>query len=148
MKVMNLIMPIMTVFFCITFPSCVGIYWIASSVVQIIVQIVINKKMDKIDIEQMVQENIDKVNAKRAKQGLPPQKMVNGASTYADLLKKQEAREARKEDRDAQIKKSTDYYSKASNPNSLAAKAAMVKMYNEKNNNDNKNKKNKKNDDN
>ena len=148
MKVMNLIMPIMTVFFCITFPSCVGIYWIASSVVQIIVQIVINKKMDKIDIEQMVQENIDKVNAKRAKQGLPPQKMVNGASTYADLLKKQEAREARKEDRDAQIKKSTDYYSKTSNPNSLAAKAAMVKMYNEKNNNDNKNKKNKKNDDN
>lgn len=146
MKVMNMIMPIMTVFFCITFPACVGIYWIASSVVQIIVQIVINRKMDKIDIEQMVQSNIEKVNAKRAKKGLPPQKMVNSATSYVEMVKKQEARDARKGERDAEIKKSTEFYGKAANPNSLAAKAGMVKMYNEKNNSNN-NKNNKKNND-
>ena len=143
MKIMNTIMPIMSAFFCITFPACIGIYWITSSVVQIIQQIIINKKMDHIDVEQMVQENIDKLNAKRAKKGLPPKKIANTATAYVEQVKKQEAREARKDQRDEQIKKSTSYYNNSSaKPGSLAAKANMVKMYNEKNNSGKKNDKN------
>lgn len=143
MKMMNTIMPIMSAFFCITFPACIGIYWITSSVVQIIQQLFINKKMDHVDVEKMVQENIDKLNAKRAKKGLPPKKIANTATAYVEQVKKQEERESRKDQRDEQIKKSTSYYKNSSaKPGSLAAKANMVKMYNEKNNSDKKNDKN------
>ena len=47
-----------------------------------------------------------------------------------------EAREARKGQRDEEVKKSTDYYNQSNDkkPGSLAAKANMVKLYNEKNN--------------
>lgn len=135
MKVMNTIMPIMSAFFCITFPACIGIYWITSSVVQIVQQLIINSKMNHVDVEQMVQENIDKLNAKRAKKGLPPKKITNTATAYVEQVKKQEAREERKEQRDEEIKKATDYYKNTSaKPGSLAAKANMVKMFNERNN--------------
>lgn len=133
MKIMNTIMPIMSAFFCITFPACIGVYWITSSVVQIIQQLIINRQMDKIDVEEMVQKNIEKVNAKRAKKGLPPKKIVNTATAYAEQVKKQEEREARLGERQEEIKKSTEYYKSSGKPGSLAAKANMVKMYNEKN---------------
>lgn len=134
MKVMNTIMPIMSAFFCITFPACIGLYWITSSVVQIVQQLIINAKMDKIDVEQMVQQNIDKINAKRAKKGLPPKKISNTASAYVEQVKKQEERDSRKGEREEQIKKSTNYYNSSAKPGSLASKANMVKMFNEKNN--------------
>lgn len=135
MKVMNTVMPIMSAFFCITFPACIGIYWITSSVVQIVQQLIINNKMNHIDVEQMVQANIDKLNAKRAKKGLPPKKITNTATAYVEQVKKQEARVERKEQRDEEIKKATDYYKNTSaKPGSLAAKANMVKMFNERNN--------------
>ncbi len=136
MKMMNMVMPILSAVFCVSFPSCMGIYWIAGSVVQIVQQIFINRYMNKIDVEAMLQKNIEKANAKRAKKGLPPQKMVNGASLYAEEVKKVEEREARKDQREEEIKKSTDYYSNSgeAKPGSLAAKANMVKMYNERNN--------------
>ena len=136
MKIMNLVMPIMSAIFCVTFPSCVGIYWIMGSIVQIVQQLIINKYMDSIDVEAMVQKNIDKANEKRAKKGLPPQKMINGATTYAEEVKKVEAREARKGEREEEMKKSTEYYNSSSGPQpgSLAAKANMVKLYNERNN--------------
>ena len=60
MKMMNMIMPILSAVFCVSFPSCMGIYWIAGSVVQIVQQIFINRYMDKIDVEAMVQKNIEK----------------------------------------------------------------------------------------
>ena len=136
MKIMNMIMPILSAVFCVSFPSCIGIYWITGSVVQIVQQVIINRYMDKINVEEMVKKNIEKVNAMRAKKGLPPQKMVNSATTYAEQVKKAEEREARKGERDEQMKDSTEYYKNASQnkPGSLAAKANMVRDYNEKNN--------------
>ena len=134
MKMMNTIMPIMSAVFCVTFPMCIGVYWITSSLVQIIQQIFINRSMERVSIEEMVQKNIDKENAKRAKKGLPPRKITNTATTYVQEVKKAEAREARKGERNQEIKKSTEYYNTSAKPGSLAAKANMVKMYNEKNN--------------
>lgn len=136
MKVMNNIMPIMSAFFCVTFPACIGLYWITSSVVQIIQQIFINVTMDRVNVEDMISENIEKVNKKRAKKGLPPKKITNNATAYVQQVKKTEIDETKKAQIDEQIKKSTDYYQSANSakPGSLAAKANMVKMYNEKNN--------------
>ena len=135
MKVMNTIMPILSAVFCVSFASCIGLYWIASSVVQIVVQLVINKKMNNKDVDEIVKENIEKANIKRAKKGLPPVKISNVTSKYVEQVHKMEARENRKEERDKEIKESTSYYITSAKPGSLAAKANMVKMFNEKNNN-------------
>ena len=134
MKVMNTIMPILSAVFCVSFASCIGLYWIASSVVQIIVQLVINKKMNNKDVDEIVKENIEKANIKRAKKGLPPVKISNVTSKYVEQVHKMEARENRKEERDKEIKESTSYYNTSAKPGSLAAKANMVKMFNEKKN--------------
>lgn len=44
---MNMMMPMMTAFFTLTLPAGLGIYWIISSIVQIIQQIVLNYYFDK-----------------------------------------------------------------------------------------------------
>lgn len=46
-KSMMWMMPIMTLFFTFTLPSGLGLYWIISSVMQIIQQLVLNKFLDK-----------------------------------------------------------------------------------------------------
>ncbi|MDO5424278.1 MAG: YidC/Oxa1 family membrane protein insertase [Eubacteriales bacterium] len=137
LKMMNNIMPIMSIVFCFTLPTGLGIYWIASAVVRSIVQIITNKSMDNMDIEALVEKNLEKENQKRAKQGLPPQKVSAQEKARMtvkepeDPEKKQIADEARKK----KIQDSTEYYQKHSEakPGSIAAKARMVEQYNEKN---------------
>lgn len=46
-KSMNLMMPVMTAFFTLTLPSGLGIYWIISSLVQVIQQVLLNYYFDK-----------------------------------------------------------------------------------------------------
>ena len=46
-KSMNMIMPIMTGFFTFTFASGIGLYWIISSLMQIVQQYVLDKYLDK-----------------------------------------------------------------------------------------------------
>lgn len=136
MKMMNTMMPIISAFFCISMPSGLGLYWIMGSVVQCIQQIFINKYMDKVDVKELVEKNMEKVNKKREKQGLPPQKVNTSAVTnYEESVKRAEEEVARRGDRAKQIKDSTEYYNQNAKPGSLASKANMVKMYNEKNSN-------------
>lgn len=132
MKTMNTVMPLMSAVFCLTLPVGMGIYWIAGAVVRGIQQFVINKKIDKMDLDEIVKKNLEKHNKKREKQGLPPQKITNTAKLNTRNI---EHEEVSKEELDEKIKKSTDYYKNTSTakPGSLAAKAQMVKQYNERN---------------
>lgn len=66
MNSMNVVMPIMSVFFCVTFPIGVGIYWIATSVFAIVQQYFVNKYMDKIDVDELIQKNVSKASKKTA----------------------------------------------------------------------------------
>ena len=139
MKQMNIMMPLMSVFFCFTLPSGIGIYWIAQSVFMIIQQWIINRHLSNIDIDEMVKKNMEKASAKRAKKGLPPQKITQSATVslkqmQADEAKREKELEEKKARTAAQVKESTEYYNKDPKPGSLAAKAAMVKKYNEKHN--------------
>lgn len=134
MKMMNTMMPIISAVFCISMPSGLGLYWIMGSVVQCIQQIFINRYMEKVDVEQLIARNMEKVNKKRAKQGLPPKKIDTSAVTnYEEALQKKQDEIARRGERAKEIKDSTEYYNQNAKPGSLAAKANMVKMYNEKN---------------
>lgn len=138
MQSMNLMMPIMSAVFCFTFPAAIGIYWIASSVFQILQQVAVNSFMNKMDIDEMIKQNIEKANKKREKKGLPPTKVTANASASLKNIQaeteKEDAKMAEKMAKtEMQIKESTDYYNNSEpKPGSLAAKANMVKKYNDK----------------
>lgn len=136
MQTMNMIMPIFSAVICITMPCGLGIYWIATSVVQIIQQLFVNAYMDKIDIDDMIEKNLEKVNKKRAKQGLPPAKISQNASVSLKNLQVEEekeriAEEMKKEKIAKQIEAGNQIYNNDPKPGSLASKAAMVQKYNE-----------------
>lgn len=135
MKTMNTVMPIMSAVFCFTLPVGMGIYWIAGAVVRCVQQIIINKSIDKIDVDEIVKKNLEKENKKRAKQGLPPQKISNTARINTRNIEgKQSKPQISEEEKKKRIESATEYYKNTSTakPGSLAAKAQMVKQYNEK----------------
>ena len=137
MKTMNNIMPIMSAVFCLTLPVGMGIYWIAGAVVRSIQQLVINKHIDKIDMDELVKKNLEKVNKKREKQGLPPQKMVDNAKINTRNIDTRSTNNyVRKTNPKAEMQKQAGKLpenSASSNvkAGSLASKAMMVKEYNE-----------------
>lgn len=139
MKTMNTTMPLMSVVFCFSFPVGIGIYWVASSVFQVIQQVGVNAYLSKIDIDDLIKKNVEKANKKRAKKGLPPTRINQNASATLRSIQaaeeKVEAERAKKIEKTQQIvKDSTEYYNQNAKPGSLASKAAMVQKYNEKHN--------------
>ena len=136
LKTMNMVMPIMSVVFCFTFASGLGLYWVIGALVRSVQQIIINRKFKDLDMDEMIKKNMEKVNAKREKMGLPPQKISNTAKQSTRSIEKNEAEleERRKQAKDRE-KASSEYYSKTSTAKqgSLKSKANMVKQYNDKN---------------
>lgn len=138
MKMMNMTMPIMSIIFCFTLPSGMGLYWIAGSVVRTIQQIIINKHIDKIDMDEVIKKNLEKRNKKLEKAGIDPQKLNNYATMSTRNVntapKASNKPSMTQEERETAMKKATDYYNSNAKPGSIAAKANMVKKYNENNN--------------
>lgn len=145
MKTMNTIMPLMTGFIAMSLPNGLGLYWIATAVCQTVQQVVLNLYFDQMDMDEMVRQNVEKANAKREKQGLPPQTISTKANansiskakseTTAKLQSKLEETRQKNLDKVEEIKKSSGYSSDSSSKGgSLAAKANMVAKFNEKNN--------------
>ena len=72
MKSMNVMMPLMSVWFCFSFASGIGLYWIASSVFMLLQQLILNWYFGKKTNEELLQDAMAKANEKSAKKGLPP----------------------------------------------------------------------------
>ena len=125
MKMMNIIMPLMIGFMAISFPAFLGLYWLVQSLVMMVQQILINKALDKKTNEELIKENIEKANKKRARKGQPPISDKASISTrYLD----------RTDEIGTLYNEYTEYYqSRSAAPGSLAAKANMVRDYNERN---------------
>lgn len=136
MKTMNIMMPVMSAIFCYSLPAGMGLYWIAGSVVRSIQQIVINKHIDKMDLEEIIKKNVEKNKKKIEKRGVTA-KMLNDYATMNTKTLASKANSASamtQEEKEEAIRKSTEYYNKNSKQGSIASKANMVKQYNEKNN--------------
>ena len=65
MKTMNVTMAIFSAFMCLSFPAGMGIYWIAGAVIRGIIQVIINKHFDKMDIDALIEENKKKFEEKQ-----------------------------------------------------------------------------------
>ena len=167
MKMMNNIMPLMSAWFCFTLPSGMGLYWISGSVVRTIQQIIVNKHIDKMDFDEIIKKNSAKSAKKMAKMKEQQEKLnayanmntrniqtkpntqTNQSSqtkqssqapvqSKPSIQNKANAKSSMtEEEREAAMKKSTEYYNSGNaKPGSLMARANMVKQYNEKNNKD------------
>lgn len=66
-KSMALVMPLMSMYFCVIMPAGLGIYWVSSALFQCVQQVLINKYMEKADLEKMIEKNRQKAEKKKAK---------------------------------------------------------------------------------
>ena len=125
MKMMNYMMPITSAIFCFTLPAGMGIYWIAGSVVRTIQQIAINKYIDKMDIDKIIEKNTEKYEKKKEKIAQMGGYDLDTMNKYANMRTKNITSD-----------KEVDYgnNSNLSDKGSLASKANLVKQFNEKNN--------------
>lgn len=129
MKVMNTTMPIMSAVFCFTLPAGMGIYWIAGAVVRSIQQILINKHIDNMDLDKMIEKNLEKNKGKLEKKKAQYEKL----SAYANQNTKNVDRSKSFAEKEKELEKARMRNANAK-PGSIAAKANMVKDYNERNN--------------
>ena len=126
MKMMNVMMPLMSAFFCYSFASGLGLYWVIGSLIQLVQQIILNGYFKKLTVDDIIKANIAKINKKRAKQGLPPQKITNVANTNVKNIKVEPKMPVNVTNK---AKKESGVTYKQGG---IAAKAHMVKEYNDK----------------
>ena len=131
MKTMNIMMPVMSAFFCLSLPAGMGIYWIAGAVIRSIQQIVINKHIDKQDIDAEIAKNTEKYKKKMEKMKSSPQ-----MNMYANMSTRNISTVAKNTtvdiDVDDKLANSRKIYENNSiRKDSLLAKANMVKDFNE-----------------
>ena len=137
MKTMNMIMPIMSAWFCFTLPAAMGLYWVAGSVVRSIQQVLINKHIDKMDFDKVIAKNAEK-SAKKLEKMQETQKQLE---MYASMKTKNIQSKANissgmtEAAQEEAAKNATSTTTTNAKPGSMMAKANMVKDYNEKNNN-------------
>jgi len=131
---MNVIFPIMSVVFCFMFSAGIGLYWVASSGIQVLVQLFVNRYLDRVDLNEMVKKNVEKANVKRIKKGQEPIKVTNVSNTVRSLEEDKRREEEYKKSLARKSQESTEYYASRSTARkgSLSEKAGMVQAYEER----------------
>ena len=139
MKSMNVMMPIMSAFFCWSFPNGMGIYWITGAVIRCIQQVVINKQIDKMDIDAMVEKTLEKMKEKEAKEGKKDKNRVSSSTmnTYSSMntrRMKDKSSTSVSSDSERKAQQARQTNGKKYKSGSLAAKANMVSSFNDADN--------------
>jgi len=138
MKTMNNVMPLMSAFFCLTLPVGMGIYWIMSAVVRTVQTWFINKRLEKVDMTELLKKNMEKNKKKMEKKGgVTASQITQNAAINTRNIENQNRPESRLE-RAKKLSKEAGSISddavqqkKEYRPGSLAEKANMVSVYNE-----------------
>lgn len=129
MKMMNTTMPLISAFFCFTFPCGMGIYWIAGAVIRSIQQVLINKHIDKMDLDSLIEKNKEKYEKEQKKKGL----------SYGNEMKKTASISSRAssnmtdKEKEEKLAKAKEYYASHKKEGSIASKATLVDQYNRRN---------------
>lgn len=149
MKTMNMVMPLMSAWFCFTLPAGMGLYWVAGSVVRSIQQVVINRHIDKMDFDEVILKNSAKSAKKLEKMKQTQERMNAYANVNAKKIQSGNAQQGKagastsvnaKPAGKSMAEKASVSSSGASastgsaKPGSMLEKANMVRDYNERNN--------------
>ena len=130
MQTMNTVMPIFSAFMCATFSMGIGIYWIIGAVVRCVQQVTINRKIGKIDPQQIAEEAQEKQAKKLEKQkasgkgAVPSGSIMNHARVN---MKKLDSKY------DAEVDTAESGAVPETAPDSIMSKANMVRRFDEKN---------------
>lgn len=131
MKTMNYMMPVFSFIMVFSVPVGIGIYWIAGALIRSIQQVVINRYVEKIDLDDLIKKNQEKAKKKREKKGIPENQISSAARMNTrKLSEKATVSTVNKED----TAKNVSEQVRSAKPGSLAAKANLVKEFNERNN--------------
>jgi len=133
MKTMNMTMPLFSIFMVFTLPTGIGLYWIISAVVRCVQQLMINKHLSKMSVDDLIEKNREKAAKKREKRGEKAERINAMAQTNTKSIRETAKRnvssisEKEKEEKVAKAKENA----KNAKAGSLASKANMVKKFNE-----------------
>ncbi len=131
MKMMNLMMPLMSLFICFTVPVGLGIYWICSALVRGIQQFFVNRHIENLDLEAVMAKNEEKAKKKREKMGLSEDYIKKAAQIKTKSIDSK-ANVSTSAETEEKLAKAAEYKANAK-AGSLASKANMVKEFNERN---------------
>ena len=131
MKMMNLMMPLMSLFICFTVPVGLGIYWICSALVRGIQQFFVNRHIENLDLEAVMAKNEEKAKKKRKKMGLSEDYIKKAAQIKTKSIDNK-ANVSVSAGTEEKLAKDAEYKANAK-AGSLASKANMVKEFNERN---------------
>lgn len=67
MKMMNYFMPFMSGFFCLSLPMAIGLYWVVGSIFRVVQALLVNRKVDNISLDELIEKNKGKASKKSAK---------------------------------------------------------------------------------
>lgn len=131
MKTMNMFMPLMTAFICFTFPVGIGIYWIIGAVIRSVQQVVINRHLNNMDMDDFIKKNKAKMDKKKAKLGVTSQNISQQAKMNVRNI--EEPKRATIADKSKSVKNTNTASCTAevpkTKPGSLASKANMVAQF-------------------
>ena len=133
MKSMNIMMPAMSAVFCFSLPSGMGLYWIFGAIVRIVQQIFINKHIDKMDVDAMIEKNSEKAKEKAEKRkekaqdsSVGTERTPAGVSRKNRLVTKLNPSQEKKIEEMNQSRRQKKF-----RQDSLSDKADMVRRFNE-----------------
>lgn len=133
MKTMNTTMPLFSVFMVFTLPTGIGVYWVVSAIVRTVQQVLINKHLSKMSVDDLIEQNREKAEKKAKERGKRNERINAMAQTNTrtmnDAANRKVSAESEKQ-REEKVEKARQNISNAK-PGSLASKANLVKNFNE-----------------
>lgn len=124
MKMMNYFMPFMSGFFCLSLPMAIGIYWVIGSIYRVVQALLINRKVDQISLDELIEKNKGKASKKSAKREQMNRQMEEYAKKRTSTIKtasNYQNKEISSEDKKEEVK-----VNKNIQPGSIAGYAHML----------------------
>lgn len=122
MNMMNNLMPLISGFFSFSFPIGVGVYWIAGNIYRCGQSMFINHHLAKVDMDELVEKNKDKANAKAAKRKESSEKMAMYASQKTSNISTNAKGDSSSKPKDLNVNKNVKHGSISGYANMLSGK--------------------------
>lgn len=133
MKMMNWMMPLLSVWMCYSLPAGLGLYWVAGSLIMMLQQVFANLYLKRIDVQDIIEKNKEKAAAKaekrKAKEGIYREKVLEASKVNTKNISGNSQMSAA--EREEKIRKAKEAMN--NKQGSLASKANMVSEYNKRN---------------